>query len=160
TERKAIEETKPSGIGLAQNGCDGFPFRGFAAAGAVLSQQGEENQHNDYGKHSQRKRVPPTKFLSEAGRDDCGDQSARTPCTSDAHDEPVMLGRIHASRDRKSYGETRACDTQQEPEKIVVCESMREAPAENQREQSECKSEHAGPVFTNALSEKSQHRPE
>jgi len=34
-ERKAVKKTEPSGIGLSQNGCDGFPFGRFDMARAV-----------------------------------------------------------------------------------------------------------------------------
>src|SRR5438552_10568104 len=75
-ERKAVEETKPSGVGLPQNDCDRFPSGWFDAARAILRQQCEENQHNNHGKHGQCKSVRPSKFLSEPRREQRRDESS------------------------------------------------------------------------------------
>src|ERR1051325_2098444 len=132
-EGKAVEKTKPSGIGLAQNGCDGFPLGWFAAAGGFFRPEGEGNQNNHHRKQGQTESVRPSKFLGEARGEKRCDNRPGIPRAGNAHDKALILRWIPASRNRQSYGETRARDTQQKPEKIEVRGSMCEAPAENQR---------------------------
>src|SRR5439155_26770077 len=105
TEGKAVEKTKPSGIRFPQNRCDCFPFGWFTAARAVLCQQSEENQYNDHRKHGQSERVRPTEFLSEARREERGNERARIPCGSNAHDETLILWRTPASLSRTRTGQ-------------------------------------------------------
>src|SRR5436309_2903159 len=160
TERETIEKTKPNSIRFPQNGRDCFPFGWFTTSRAVFRQQSEENQHNNYGKHSHSESIRPTKFLSEARREERRDERPRIPRTSNAHDEPLILWRIPASRNRQSYGKTCATNAQQEPKKIKVCGRVCETPGKNQRKQSESEPEQAGPAFAKTLAEKSEYRPE
>ena len=159
TERETIEKTKPNSIRFPQNGRDCFPFGWFTTSRAVFRQQSEENQHNNYGKHSHSESIRPTKFLSEARREERRDERPRIPRTSNAHDEPLILWRIPASRNRQSYGKTCSRDAKQKTKEIEMCGRVCETPGKNQREQSQRETEQAGPAFTNAFTEKPQHRP-
>src|SRR5437879_3784384 len=159
TERKAIEETKPSGVGFPQNGRDSFPFGRFTTSRAVSGQESKENQHSNHGKHGQSESVRPSKLLSEARREERRDERPRIPRTSNAHDEPLILWRIPASRNRQSYGKTCPGDAKQKTKEIEVCGRVCEAPGKNQRKQSQRETEQTGPAFTNAFTEKPQHRP-
>src|SRR5207249_3834757 len=133
TKRETIEKTKPNSIRFPQNGRDCFPFGWFTTSRAVFRQQSEENQHNNYGKHSHSESIRPTKFLSEARREERRDERPRIP---------------------------RASNAQQEPKKIKVCGRVCETPGKNQRKQSESEPEQAGPAFAKTLAEKSEYRPE
>src|SRR5207249_12288451 len=86
TERETIEKTKPNSIRFPQNGRDCFPFGWFTTTRAVFRPQSEENQHNNYRKHSHREKIRPNKFLNEARREERPDNRPRTPRTSTAHD--------------------------------------------------------------------------
>src|SRR5437660_12837762 len=124
TERETIEKTKPNSIRFPQNGRDCFPFGWFTAARAVLCQQSEENQYYDHRKHGQSESVRQSKLLSEARREVSGNERPRISCTSNAHDETLILWRIPASRNRQSYGKTCATNAQQERKKIKVFNRM------------------------------------
>src|SRR5438552_17650010 len=98
TERETIEKTKPNSIRFPQNGRDCFQFGWFTAARAVLCQQSEENQYNDHRKHGQSESVRPTKFLSEARREESGNERPRIPCTRNDDDKHLIVMRETASR--------------------------------------------------------------